>query len=126
MAENLAYDDGCGGIHYNPKNKEYYYTWKAANRIANKLGWKLPTNEEWDKACKNHKLKEKLGLKPVGYYDYYTGDVIFVDCYGFCWSASESSSEEAWCKYFGTSSSLNINDYDKAYGFSVRLIKDKE
>lgn len=122
MAENLAYDDGGNGIYYNPKNKEYYYTWEAANRIARKLGWKLPTNKDWDKACENTQLKEKLKLD--GYYDYYTGEFICVDCYGFCWSASESSSKEAWCMYFGTVLSLNKNYYSKTYGFSVRLVKD--
>ena len=60
MAENLAYDDGGSGIYYNPYNKEYYYTWEAANRIAMKFGWKLPTNEDWDRACENTKCKEKL------------------------------------------------------------------
>lgn len=48
MQENLAVDDGGEGIHYNPENKQYYYTWDAAMRIAEAIpGWHLPTADEW-------------------------------------------------------------------------------
>ena len=46
MAENLAIDDGGEGII--KKNGETYYTWRAANRIADSIpGWHLPSNNEW-------------------------------------------------------------------------------
>lgn len=51
MAENLSYNDGKGGIIFNKKNNEYYYTPKAAKRIADEFGWEIPTADDWNKAC---------------------------------------------------------------------------
>ena len=136
MAENLAYDDDGKGIFYNPKNKQYYYTWSAAKRVAKKLGWKLPSDEDWNKACKECgdikvnewddyekcSLKEKLRIKLVGYC--YNGSYYNVGSNGYFWSVSEYSSSSAWYRYFGTSASVT-RDYDlKEYGYSLRLVKD--
>ena len=52
MSENLIVDDGGEGIYHNETNGEVYYTWEAANRIADQLtGWHLPSREEWDNLC---------------------------------------------------------------------------
>ena len=135
MAENLAYDDGGKGIFYNPKNKEYYYTWYAAKRVAKKLGWKLPSDEDWNKACEacggikinewddyeKCSLKEKLRIKLAGNYSY--GSFNYVGSSGYFWSVSELSSSFAWRRYFDTSASVARDSSNKALGFSLRLVK---
>ena len=137
MAENLAYDDGSEGIYHNQNNNEYYYTWDAAKRVAKKLGWDLPSDTDWDKACEecggikndeeiwyaynNCYLKEKLNLKLNGLYNYCFNRI---GSHGSFWSSSESSISSVWYRYFDTSSSVARNSYDKTYGFSVRLVKD--
>ena len=134
MAENLAYDDEGEGIFYNRDNGEYYYTWDAARRIADKLGWKLPSNEDWDRACEecngvkdkngNYScyLKEKLGIKLAGYY--YGFHYIDIDSSGHFWSSSKYSSSYVWYRYFDTSSSVTRYSINKTSSFSVRLVKD--
>lgn len=54
MAENLAIDDGLGGIFYpdgdidNVADYGLLYTWDAAMRVAATVeGWHLPTDAEW-------------------------------------------------------------------------------
>lgn len=129
MAENLNLTDERLGLDHwkNPENGEIYYKWYAAIRLSKKIeGFHLPTNEEWNEACKDSQLKEKLGLKTDGYFDYDMCKFNHIGIYGFLWSSSEYFHSNAWCRYFGAGSSVHINDYDKNYGFSVRLIKDKE
>ena len=140
MAENLAYDDGEGGIFVNSDNGEYYYTWEAAKRIAKKLGWRLPSDEDWNKACEacggikddekvwytynDCSLKERLNIKLAGYYN--SGSYNSVGSSGYFWSVSERSSSNAWGRYFDTSASVTRNYYNKTYGYSLRLVKDSE
>lgn len=88
---NVAIDDGEGGIVLQVLHDvngvdlgtQYYYTYEAANRIANKLvGWKLPSNSEIaslylvdrqalmsNSAWTYHNGNNGTGLnmKPVGY-----------------------------------------------------------
>lgn len=128
MAKNLNLTDEELGIDHwkNPYNGEIYYTWEAANRIAKKVeGFHLPTDEEWDKACEDSQLKEKLELKLAGGCN---GSFCFysVGSSGYFWSASELSSSLALYRYFDTGSSVIRNNSDKTRGYSVRLIKDKE
>ena len=135
MSKNLAIDDDGEGIYYNPKNKEYYYTWAAAVRIAKAIpGWHLPSVDEWDEACEECggvktesddyeecSLKQKLKIKPSGRYK---DNFNYVDSYSYFWSASEVSKHCACCRVFNTDS---VGRYSiiKARGYSVRLVKDK-
>lgn len=51
LAENLAYDDGNGGIVSNTSHPEYglYYNQEAALRVANDVdGWHLPSMGEFE------------------------------------------------------------------------------
>ncbi len=45
MAENLAIDDGKGGI-FVAKDGTHYYTLEAAQRIAKSLGWRIPSYQD--------------------------------------------------------------------------------
>ena len=138
MAENLKYDDGGKGIFYNPENKEYYYTWEAAVRVAKKLGWKLPSDKDWNKACEacggikddekvwytydDCSLKESLNIKLAGYC--YEGSYNPVGSDGYFWSVSEYSSSFAWYRHFDTSASIARYYEYKTCGCSLRLVKD--
>ena len=136
MAENLAYDDGGNGIYYNSDNGEYYYTWDAAKRVAKKLGWRVPSDEDWNKACEacggikvnewndyeKCSLKKKLNIKLAGYCD--NGSCSNVGSYGYFWSVSEYSSTYAWRRNFGTSASVTRDNNLKTSGYSLRLVKD--
>lgn len=141
MTENLKYDDGEGGIIYNPNNGEYCYTWDAAMRVAKKLGWKLPSAEDWNKAaeecdakCVNPEekntgyrnyevgnLKTELKIKLAGAYD---GSFYGIGYYAFFWTSSEWSKARAYCRLFSNSSYETSDYYNKYRQFSVRLVKD--
>ena len=134
MAENLAYDDGEGGIFVNSDNGEYYYTWEAAKRIAKKLGWRLPSDEDWNKACEacggiknkqgdyeNCSLKKELNIKLAGLYFSSSFQGIGSRCY--FWSVLDNSSCGAWSRLFDTSASVTRLSGIKLRGYSVRLIK---
>ena len=134
MAENLKYDDGGNGIYYNSDNGEYYYTWDAAKRVAKKLGWRLPSDEDWNKACEacggiknkqgdyeNCSLKKELNIKLAGLYFSSSFQGIGSRCY--FWSVLDNSSCGAWSRLFDTSASVTRLSGIKLRGYSVRLIK---
>lgn len=137
MSKNLAIDDGGEGIFYNPKNKEYYYTWDAAVRIARAiLGWHLPSVDEWNEACEAcgiepleivgrvedaRELFDRLKVLPAGYY---SGSFRYVGSYAYFWTITESGSY-AYGRYFDTGATMYQATDGKYYGLSVRLVKDK-
>ena len=146
MNKNLAIDDGGDGITINKETGEHYYTWDATNRVAEKIkGWHLPTIAEWDFLAANaggrevcgNKLKATSGWEddgngtddfgfsalPAGYYD---GSFDYLGADAYFWTATESNSSYAYCRYFNTGASMYSNDYNKYYQYSVRLVKDSE
>ena len=145
MQENLAVSDGGEGITCNPDNRQYYYTWDAAMRIAEAIpGWHLPSAEEWNAAAEacgaavvdndykdnpymcdyegTEKLYDTLRVLPVG--DYYAGSFDSVGSYAYFWSATERNSDSAYYRGFDTSGTMLLYARLKDYGFSVRLVKD--
>lgn len=136
MSKNLAIDDGGEGIFYNPKNKEHYYTWDAAVRIAKAIsGWHLPSVDEWNEACEAcgvepidgrgyvedaRELNDRLKVLPAGYY---TGSFYGVGSYAYFWTFTESGSD-AYSRYFDTGATMRQSTSSKDRGFSVRLVKD--
>jgi uncharacterized protein (TIGR02145 family) len=145
MAENLAIDDGGEGIYYNEKNKQYYYTWDAAMRIAKSVpGWHLPSAEEWNAAAEacgatvvdndykddpymrdyegTEKLYDTFRVLPVGFYC--AGSFLNVGSYAYFWSATEYYSYRAYRRDFVTSETMGQRMRSKNGGFSVRLVKD--
>ena len=136
MSKNLAIDDGGEGVFYNTKNKEYYYTWDAAVRIAKAIpGWHLPSVDEWNEACEAcgvesieridyvedaRELDDRLKVLPAGYYG---GSFRNVGSYAYFWTITESGSG-AYYRAFDTGATVNQFTNDKYYGFSVRLVKD--
>ena len=146
MNKNLAIDDGGNGITINKETGEHYYTWDAAKRVAEKIkGWHLPTIAEWDFLAANAGGREVCGnkLKSASGWDddgngtddfgfsalpagLYNGSFYSLGSDAYFWTATESSSSYAYCRYFGTGASMD-SYYNSKYGqYSVRLVKDSE
>ena len=151
MKRNLTYDDGKGGIrHTTPFDltewgEQYYYTWDAANRVANKIeGWRLPTIEDWNTLINYVGTNPAYKLKSTsGWFNNQNGS----DEYGFCVLPTEyykstiyggfhayfwSSTPGEWPSE-GTYWSYVFDRDDRVYGayhadpnnlYTIRLIKD--
>lgn len=132
MSENLFVTDSGDGIHWNKDNDEWYYTWEAAKRIADKIpGWHLPTVKEWNELLEaiggdgtdlrveswNGTNKYGFSAVPAGLWDNGPSEV--------------GSYARFWTSLYGIN--RNINSYTCVYagyygqklGLSVRLVKDK-
>ena len=135
MNKNLDLTDGGEGIYFNKDNGEYYYTWDAAKRIADKIpGWHLPSREEWNELVEavgndaanlrieSWKGTNKYGFSavPAGHWHnkFYTVGVI-----ADFWT-SEPYGSYARCRGIDSIDVYESNSY-KDSGFSVRLVKDK-
>ena len=146
MAENLSIDDGGDGIYYNKTNKQYYYSWDAAMRVAKSIsGWHLPSAEEWNtaaEACgaeivangyekdpctrsyaKAQKLFECLNVRHTGYYDAHLG-FCKIGSDKYIWSASSVKCNYAYFRGFEMKSRFRQGMESKRFGFPVRLVKD--
>ena len=146
MNKNLAIDDGGDGITINKETGEHYYTWDAAKRVAEKIkGWHLPTIAEWDFLAANAGGREVCGTKlkaasgwdddgngtddfgfsalPAGSY---YGSFDYLGSYAYFWTATEYNSSYAYYRYFSTGASVDSDDINEYYQYSVRLVKDSE
>lgn len=140
MSKNLAIDDGGEGIYYNPKNKEYHYTWDAAVRIAEAIpGWHLPSVDEWNEACKAcgvepikdsgyvedaRELYDRLKVLPAGIYSVNSDSFYEVGTRALFWSITVCG-RNALSRYFSYCATMGQCSYRKYYGYSVRLVMDK-
>jgi len=154
MAENLAYDAGSGCWAYNndEDNVATYgrlYTWEVA-KTACPSGWHLPTDAEWtelenalvgaDKGSQlagnadlwsNGELESNSQFGTSGFsalpggYRGTNGSFNDVGSFGYWWSATESSSSKGWrWLLYYNKSGVNRGNSNKAYGFSVRCVRD--
>ncbi|HTE10842.1 MAG TPA: FISUMP domain-containing protein [Chitinophagaceae bacterium] len=132
------------------KNDQYgrLYTWKPALEGCKLLGegWRLPTNEEWQKMAKCYggvRDDSEDGGKAAyqalvkggnaafnavygGGLDAADGSYARVDAHGFYWTATESDTAKAWLYNFGKNGKiLNRHpDGEKHMAISVRCIMD--
>lgn len=129
------------GLLYN------WYAVKLLNDNRSELipGWHVPTTAEWDALAKavggssvaGTRLKAAnvswatswggtddygFGVPPAGHY--FNGGFYNVGSKANFWTATEHSSGRSYYRYFASGSSLSSDYGDKAYGFSVRLVKD--
>lgn len=153
MSKNLEIDDGSAGItvvnNVNANNvdfgTQYYYTWDAANRVANSIpGWHLPTKEEWqtllniDATTRAFRSTEGwnsggngtnisgMNIYPTGWVEPW-GTTGLWGTQSRMWSSSiDDPYSNPWQFYFNYQSPLFSweNDKDSFYRMSVRLIKD--
>ncbi len=134
----------------NPANGAKYgklYNWYAVRDprgLAPKV-WHIPSDKEWTVLTDYLGGKEKAGAKmkakqgwaedgngtnssgfsglPGGHR---AGNNIFsvIDNYGFWWSSTESNTYGAWPRSLYNSRSVGRDDCSKAYGLSVRCLRD--
>ena len=138
--ENLA----IGGYE---KDGHHYYTWQEAMNAARSVGKRLPTREEWVALCDlgstwdderkgrwfggNHDSDHKgsLFLPAAGWRSFYnSGELALTGSYGYYWSSSPYYGGYGYAGnlYFYSGSVIPLNNYNRAYGFSVRCVRDKE
>ncbi|MGV8111525.1 MAG: hypothetical protein AB2L17_01335 [Lentimicrobium sp.] len=93
-------------------------------------GWRLPTNTEWTNAVVtggwdnyNETFASVLKLHAAGYLSNIDGSLFNRGSYGYYWSSSQLDSYYGRLLYFGSSDSF-MRDYDEAYGFSARCLRD--
>ena len=137
--ENLA----IGGYE---KDGHHYYTWKEAMDAAKSVGKRLPTREElkalcdlgstWDDKLKgrwfggNHDSDHKgsLFLPAAGLRNNNSGELVGTSSNGYCWSSSPYYGGVSYAGGLGfySGSVYPLNSNNRAYGFSVRCVRDKE
>lgn len=138
MLENLAVTDGGDGIYRNKDNGEYYYTWEAAKRIADKIpGWHLPSGAEWDELVKttgndgaNLRVKSWVGARegswfaavPAGHW--YNG-FINVGSVAYFWTSEPEGMNGVWYRGIDAGTTVYKEVASHLVGLSVRLVKDK-
>ena len=112
MAENLNLDtnEGCWCYEYDRSNCQKYgrlYSWEAAKKSCQEVGWRLPTDEEWsnlkdfywgsEKAYESLKEGGDSGFNALlGGYRNQNGTFFSLANYGNYWSSTENGKEEAW------------------------------
>ena len=136
--ENLA----IGGYE---KDGHHYYTWHEAMEAARSVGKRLPTREEWEALCDlgstwdderkgrwfggNHDSDHKgsLFLPAAGLRSLSSGKLAYTSSFGFYWSSSPSYGgiNTAGSLYFYSGNVDPLNGSNRAFGFSVRCVRDK-
>ena len=127
------------------KNGHHYYTWHEAMEAARSVGKRLPTREEWEALCDlgstwdderkgrwfggNHDSDHKgsLFLPAAGLRSLSSGKLAYTSSFGFYWSSSPGygGSNYAVNLYFRSGFVYPLNSNNRAYGFSVRCVRDK-
>ena len=128
------------------KDGHHYYTWHEAMEAARSVGKRLPTREElkalyylgstWDDERKgrwfggNHDSDHKgsLFLPAAGLRFSISGELASTSSFGYYWSSSPYYGGNNYAGYLNFSSGgvSPLNSNSRAYGFSVRCVRDKE
>lgn len=136
--ENLA----IGGYE---KDGHHYYTWQEAMEAAKSVGKRLPTREEWKALCDlgstwdderkgrwfggNHDSDHKgsLFLPAAGLKRGKLGELASTSSGGYYWSSSPYYGGFNYAGYlsFLSGNVCPLSIYNRAYGFSVRCVRDK-
>jgi len=106
--------------------------WQASSSYANNpcpAGWRVPTYGEWSAEEANFSPQSHVGaynsplkLTAAGLRDYSDGSLLSVGALGYYWSSSVNGAI-AWYLFFYSSDSF-MNNFYRAYGFSVRCLQD--
>jgi uncharacterized protein (TIGR02145 family) len=123
------------------------YTWESAKEGCQSLGngWRLPTNDEWQKMAKHYggvrgdsdddgksAYKELMvgggagfNVQFGGRHSPENGEYARLDAHGFYWTATETNPTNAWFYNFGQARFLNRHsDGEKKMALSVRCVRD--
>jgi len=147
MAQNINYKADSSWCYNDTLSycKKYgrLYDWNTAKTVCPK-GWKLPSREDWNrlvattggKEIAGKKLKSKSGWGEYGTDNYgfsalpggirFSGsDFIGAGYYGYWWTATEVSSDNAYDRnMFYTDSDVYEHLDGKSDGYSVRCVAD--
>jgi len=106
----------------HPKlNCQQLFTWDAAIRETEKAGKRIPSDEEWSQLLKT---KQDMPNPVFAGYRGTNGSFYYLSDYGYFWSSLQSGSD-AWYRNLNSGyGTVRRNTNDKAYGFSVRCLKD--
>ena len=127
------------------KDGHHYYTWHEAMEAARSVGKRLPTREEWEALCDlgstwdderkgrwfggNHDSDHKgsLFLPAAGLRYSNSGELANTSSCGYYWSSSPyyGGDNSAGNLYLGPGNVSSIHFSNRAYGFSVRCVRDK-
>jgi len=120
-----------GTVWLNPITESI--DWLAVNdpcTIELGRGWRIPTYAEWNNVRTgngwtnwNGPWNSGLKLHAAGYLRFNDGSLDGRGTYGSVWSSKQFSPEYGWYFYF-TNGSCNENYDFKAFGWSVRCIRD--
>jgi hypothetical protein len=107
--------------------------WQTANDpCALELGidWRLPTTSEWTNVDAsggwtdwNGPWSSGLVLHAAGYLNYSSGLLYDRGSNGYCWSNQQQSTTNGWNLHLFSSSS-GMFSYNKAFGFSIRCLRE--
>ena len=107
--------------------------WQPANDpCALELGgsWRLPANSEWTNVDAtggwtnwDDAWDSGLKLHAAGYLQYDNGSMTGIGVTGYYWAGSQHSPTHGWALNF-SSGSCFLNNNDKAFGYTIRCVKD--
>ncbi len=138
MTENLS---GYGGTEIDG---HWYYTWEEAMEAVKQLGdgWRLPTREEFEQLCDlgsewqengPHGLPGRLFggelfLEAAGIRAAASGALTGVGTWGAYWSSSSSAAGNVGASHlaFGSGEVSPLRDAYRAYGLSVRCVRNRQ
>ena len=105
--------------------------WATANQGPCPVGYHVPTDAQWATADSfgawnnnTDTYNSALKLPSAGYRDRFNGLLDLQGTYGFYWSSSVSGTTDARYLDFDSTAALTNSSYNRAYGFTVRCLKD--
>ncbi|MBU6426742.1 hypothetical protein KGQ27_00665 [Patescibacteria group bacterium] len=117
---------------YDWRSPQNNNLWQGASGVNNPCpnGFRLPTNQEWSNLVSaagitdySTAFSSSLKLTLAGDRDYSSGSLSPQGGFGLYWSSSVSGAN-AFSLYFSSSGVSPSYSYYRAYGFSVRCIKN--
>ncbi len=100
---------------------------KSCRQVSSPLGGICNTNEHprWDSNSNFYGFDEFVFSGLPGGYRNANGSFGLLGNYGYMWTSSENSASTAWSRYlYSTHSNIPRDYYGKAFGLSVRCVKD--
>jgi len=116
---------------YDWRSPQNNNLWQGVSGINNPCpaGFRLPTDTEWETERLSWSSYDSAGafasplkLVVAGCRGHSDGTILGAGSYGFYWSSTVNGAASRYLIFF--SSSANMNNINRAYGFSVRCLED--